>query len=121
MDVFRSFPSIDKTITKKKVRRSPHNNGLIYRDQSDKPFKSEREIRGKLDGHLSKSAPKSRPIKGRKMGMSYLEGDGEVVGDIKKNDPNDPMTKEKLKTLLTSGAVNFGDKERAVLSKILKN
>jgi|GEM_PF-2068588 len=42
-----------------------------------------------------------------------------VVGDVQKNDPNDPMTTEKLKGILNSGAINFSDKEKRVLGSIL--
>lgn len=45
--------------------------------------------------------------------------DEPVIGDVKKNDPNDPNTKEKLKSALSMGAFDFGEKERAVLSQIL--
>lgn len=45
--------------------------------------------------------------------------EGEPFGDIKKNDPNDSDTHEKLKGVLTSGMINFSDKEREVLGKIL--
>ncbi len=47
--------------------------------------------------------------------------EGEAFGDIKKNDPEDPNTKEKLKGVLTAGGFNFSEKEREVLGKILNN
>jgi hypothetical protein len=42
-----------------------------------------------------------------------------VDSDIKKNDPNDPVTKEKLKALLSNGGFNFKPEERKALSDIL--
>jgi hypothetical protein len=42
-----------------------------------------------------------------------------VNSDIKKNDPNDPVTKEKLKAILSNGAFNFKPEERKALSDIL--
>jgi hypothetical protein len=39
--------------------------------------------------------------------------------DIKKNEPNDPVTKEKLKAILTNGAFNFKPEERKALNDIL--
>ena len=47
--------------------------------------------------------------------------EGEPFGDIKKNDPNDSDTKEKIKGALNVGSFNFSDKERDVLSKILSS
>jgi hypothetical protein len=44
----------------------------------------------------------------------------EAFGDIQKNDPNSPETQEKLKGLLRSGGFDFSEKERQVLSQILK-
>lgn len=41
--------------------------------------------------------------------------------DIKKNDPNDSTTTEKLKTVLQKSAFNFNPKEREVLDKILND
>jgi hypothetical protein len=42
-----------------------------------------------------------------------------VKSDIAKNDPNDPVTKEKLKDVLSRGAMNFNGSERKVLESIL--
>jgi hypothetical protein len=42
-----------------------------------------------------------------------------VKSDISKNDPNDPVTKEKLKDVLSRGAMNFNGSERKVLESIL--
>jgi hypothetical protein len=43
-----------------------------------------------------------------------------LESDVGKNDPNDEMTRSKLQTLVTSGGFNFSEKEREVLSQILK-
>jgi hypothetical protein len=42
-------------------------------------------------------------------------------GDIDINDPKNPATREKLKTLLSSGAFQFSSKERSALSEILES
>lgn len=42
-----------------------------------------------------------------------------VKGDIAKNDPNDPMTKEKLKAAINSGMIKFNDSERGVLKDLI--
>jgi len=39
--------------------------------------------------------------------------------DVNLNDPKDPSTQEKLKTVLSTGAFNFNPKEREALDKIL--
>ena len=39
--------------------------------------------------------------------------------DIAKNDPGDPVTKEKLKSALSSGAISFNPGERKALQAIL--
>lgn len=44
----------------------------------------------------------------------------EIVGDVGKNRPDDPETKNKLKTLLGNGGFNFSAKEREALGQILK-
>lgn len=44
-----------------------------------------------------------------------------VVGDVGLNDPNDPATHGKLKSVLSMGGFNFSDKERAALENILKD
>lgn len=43
-----------------------------------------------------------------------------LVSDVSKNDPNSPETTEKLKSILSTGAFQFNEKEREALSKILE-
>ncbi len=124
MDVFKSFPADYKSPSSTKSKRTViGRREMITRSASDKPFRSTREIRNKVDQIQAKKAEekaqlKASRTKGRKLGMTYMEAEA-PVGDVGLNNPNDPMTREKLKTLLNSGAVNFGDKEKAVLAKIL--
>lgn len=49
---------------------------------------------------------------------AHIDPDG--FGDIKKNDPKSESTQAKLKGLLRAGGFNFSEKERSVLSEILK-
>lgn len=42
-----------------------------------------------------------------------------VKSDIAKNDPNDPLTKEKLKAAINSGMIKFNDSERGVLKDLI--
>lgn len=98
-------------------------DGMITRTSEEKPYKSRTEILEKLQkneiGDFNKS---SKPVKGKKFGMDFMDvgkGPIEPKGDIAKNNPRDPMTTEKLKSMLYSGAVNFSGKEQQILSQIL--
>lgn len=121
MDVFRKFPDYNKALgTIKNQKDNRDERGMIIRDASDKPYKSSREIREKVELNRKKSGMPVKKDMGQKFGMSYMEAEP-TVGDVGVNNPKDPMTKEKLKTLLSSGAMVFGDKEKQVLAKILNN
>lgn len=94
---------------------------MRLRDPSEKPYVSDREIREKLKKRMEGkmiSAQAQKKVAGQKLGSGFMQGE-EVKSDISTNDPNDPMTKEKLKTLLGKGAMNFDPKHREVLAKIL--
>ncbi len=45
--------------------------------------------------------------------------DKEGFGDVKKNNPNSDVTRDKLRGILKMGAFNFSDKEKAALGDIL--
>jgi len=92
---------------------------MILKDSSDRPYKSSREIREKLKAHISKNTASTTKIKGQKLGSGFMKSSDDVKGDVGLNNPNDPVTREKLKGLLGSGGIMFGDKEREVLAKIL--
>jgi len=48
------------------------------------------------------------------------KGDAHLLKtDVNLNDPKDPATQEKLKTVLSTGAFNFNPREREALDKIL--
>lgn len=42
-----------------------------------------------------------------------------IKSDIAKNDPSDPVTKEKLKAAINSGMIKFNDSERGVLKELI--
>jgi hypothetical protein len=44
-----------------------------------------------------------------------------LMSDVKLNDPKDPNTQEKLKSVLSMGAFNFNPREREALDKILNS
>jgi hypothetical protein len=117
----KSFDSLIKKRKKKEMPLGP--DGMITRTSEEKPYKSRTEILEKLQkneiGDFNKS---SKPVKGKKFGMDFMDvgkGPIEPKGDIAKNNPRDPMTTEKLKSMLYSGAVNFSGKEQQILSQIL--
>lgn len=76
------------------------------KDLDDKPVAKEADTRVELSSNA------------KSKGVSNNSEEG--FGDIKNNDPKSPETQEKLKSLLKTGGFNFSDKERQVLSQILK-
>lgn len=42
-----------------------------------------------------------------------------IKSDIANNDPNDPVTKEKLKAAISGGMIKFNDSERGVLKDLI--
>jgi hypothetical protein len=44
-----------------------------------------------------------------------------LLSDVKLNDPTDPNTQEKLKSVLRNGAFSFSSREKETLEKILGN
>lgn len=93
---------------------------------------SEDEVRKKIAEKFGKDvgAPKSKEAdevevsnKAKNMAKGetkVVEKEDAVIGDVGKNDPNDVVTQEKLKTLLRTGAFQFSDREREALKDILK-
>lgn len=122
--LFSTFPSSKKSFHKlpaKAKKLLPRDeNGMITKSQDEKPYVSRQEILDKLNKKKAGEMKKAAAPKGQKFGMEWMEENGDgVVGDVQKNDPRDPMTSEKLKTMLSSGAISFNSKEQEVLKKIL--
>ena len=127
MDSVRTFKSFQKQVYKK--HSSAKRSGAVVgesdgkrpamrqRDLSEKPSLDRSEILEKLEGN---KRAKFRPgkVKGQKLGVGFMK-DEETPSDVGKNRPDDPMTSEKLKSVLQSGAVNFSGKEKEILGKIL--
>lgn len=110
-----------KRKTTRSGRGSSGTRTMITKDQSSKPFISARDIREKMiKRHEAKeeAIQRRKGIKGQKLGTGFMKATG-TKSDVSENDPNDPMVQEKLKTLLSNGSFDFGDKQRAVLSQIL--
>jgi len=117
----------------------------IMRERSldEKPSMSRSEVLAKLEKSKAPSeASEKKEVKGKRFGDGFMDpskipakilvpkeakesqgkagaADGDVVGDIGKNNPADSMTTEKLKSMLNSNVVNFSGKEKEILSKIL--
>lgn len=124
--VFSTFPTTSdsfKKIEKKKLKDLPLGpDGMIIRTSDEKPYKSRSEILEKLQENSATKTTLNKKVKGQKFGVGFLGAEETPAnGDIAKNDPTNPMTTEKLKSMLSSGAVNFSGKEQEVLRKILGN
>lgn len=84
---------------------------------------SDSDIREKLAANTEiSSAAKLKSIKStQKLGEGFMKSDDHLLkSDVQLNNPEDPVTSEKLKSVLTTGAFNFSSKERDVLAKILE-
>lgn len=86
---------------------------------------SKEELKAKLEAKFGKKFDQKKPKKSEDVVVSIdKKGNKEVseegFGDVKKNDPNAPETREKLKKILSTGAFSFNPKERDALSKILE-
>lgn len=124
---FKSFKSqtLSSGPRKQMRKKSPISQdgkrpAMIERDLNEKPHVDRSEILKKIEENKrTKFVPK--PVKGQKLGVGFIEdGDGPAKhSDVGLNNPNDPMTSEKLKSVLQSGAVSFSGKEKEILSKIL--
>lgn len=83
---------------------------------------SKSEILEKLKKHREEKAEKSPAYKvdvsGQREIRKLHEGE-EYPSDVGFNDPADPATRGKLKSLLQKGAFHFSDREKQVLSQIL--
>ena len=143
IDVFRNFP---KSQAKNSSELNEH--GMRKYTKKSRKSLSDSEIREKLKSkHATKTNTLKKPVKGQKLGESFMNPDKikpqqtlvklpqtpaqaqkeqeastkAIVGDIKTNDPNDTNTTEKLKGLLSAGGFDFSEKEKETLGKILGN
>lgn len=99
-------------------------NSAVSQKPLSRQEQKEAQIRAKLAAKFGKKVlPKK--VENDKAEISVQArkrsqpGDDDYA-DIKNNDPNSEDTKDKLKALLKTGAFQFNDKERSVLSEILK-
>ena len=93
---------------------------------SAKKEMSDSDIREKLAANAEiSSAAKMKSAQAQqstqKLGEGFMKSDDHLLkSDVQLNSPADPVTSEKLKTVLSNGGFNFNPKEREVLSKILE-
>lgn len=122
--VFSTFKSAQGSFSgrsvmskKERLKNLPRDkNGMVERSLDNKESLSRNEILEKLKKAKGPEQHQKK-VQGQRFGDSFMAD--EASGDVKKNDPRDPMTTEKLKSMLNSGVVNFSGKEQEILSKIL--
>lgn len=125
MRLFKNFEpganAMERSQKQSQSKKSP--KGL----RAPKEHLSASEIRAKVSEHF---APKkeedkvevSKLAKAKSAPAKEVEEDKEAPekpSDVGLNDPNDPATVGKLKSVLTKGAFNFNPKEREALERIL--
>lgn len=97
------------------------------KDETDKPTRAiwDKQVEASPESTEIKTAKeaqeKAESLSGesRGEGIKIIDTDEEVIGDVGKNKPDDPMTKSKLKQALSGGTFQFSDKERSALEQIL--
>ncbi len=127
MKVFSVMNSQSAVETSRKGRKG--KRGGKKAQASNRPPRqnlSRDEILKKVQLNKTKqtSTPKKTDAKFEKQSkmMNFPEdADREAVGDVGLNNPNDPTTIGKLKILLERGGINFSDKEKSALSKIVED
>ena len=116
--------SADKTPSAKQAAPSNNKGKAKAKLSSFKKPMSDSAIREKVaaNAEISSAAKaKASADKGAKLGEGFMNADNHLLKtDVQLNNPGDPVTAEKLKSVLTTGAFNFNPKEREVLSKILE-
>lgn len=141
------FSQPDTTSASRDTKTKKHS--AIKSAPSGKKEISDREIREKLAAHVETSnAAKSKILmqNSKQLGAGFMNEDIKPLpvvaekkeseekidevndtsknshllkSDVNLNDPKDPTTQEKLKSILSKGAFNFNPREREALDKIL--
>lgn len=110
-----------------KVNSAPSHTQLDV-SSKDKKISSPKDRRKELEKKLAakfgddfklskKNKSKSVVVSIDRKGEAKVSEDG--FGDIKNNDPSSDVTREKLKSILKTGAFEFDPKERQALGEIL--
>lgn len=129
MDLFK-HNSVTSQASQRPSSNAPTERRGEYIKRTRK-FKSSDEIRAKFEAHIAKKngpvkaelSPQAKQIEkkqAKSQEVSTQEGaEKKVNSQIDVNDPQDSNTREKLKTILKSGAFRFSGKEKDVLADIL--
>jgi hypothetical protein len=88
---------------------------------------SESEVRAKIKqlqggraGNTAQISNKAQALNKKSHALkATIRGEDHPPGDVAANNPNDPLTHHKLKSLLGGGGFDFNPKERLALEKIL--
>ncbi len=80
-------------------------------------FMNEEVVAAKVNEVKAQKATEVQPQDKTTIGVSAID----KPSDVGLNDPKDPLTTSKLKSVLDMGAFNFNPKERDILSKILED
>lgn len=92
--------------------------GVPKKEMSDSAIREKVAANAEISEAAKMKAIQSKP----KLGEGFMKsGDHLLKSDVQLNSPEDPVTAEKLKAVLSAGAFNFNPKERDVLAKILEN
>ena len=128
MKVTSTTPPISKPETKPDTDNekadSQFGKGIVRREKGGSLSRWEILDRADLlrkNGGALRFGQKSKPSDNLSFGKTVKVHAQEIPeSNVGLNDPTDPVTVEKLKGILSNGGVNFSEKERSVLEKILK-
>ena len=121
----RTQPQLSSEEVRDKIRLEQNRkltaNNIREKSQSERP-------QYPLDSEIKELPPAKKSVPASPVVSQDTDNENNdekavkvVAGDIKLNDPNDPNTREKLKTMMKSGGFNFSPQERSALAQILKD
>ncbi len=116
---------VEKSNTAKNMTKAKNQPllGAGFMDEgvvnSQKQKLIEIEAQKKANELANPNAKKIEAVSGEDEKVTINVGKLEKPSDVGVNDPKDPVTSSKLKSVLDMGAFNFNPKERDVLSRIL--
>ena len=118
MNVFSAY---DESVSRNGVRggskAKPNESASTGAHRVIKSTKSlpPHETKAKVDKDEVVVSPKAQ----KKVQTASEESPPSDKSDITKNDPNDPITKEKLKAAINDGMIKLNDSERSVLKELI--
>lgn len=127
MRLFKNLDASATAMEKPQQHASAKKNKNV---RAPKPQLSASEIRDKVKEHFAPKPPpedkvdvsafsKIKNSEQQKVEEKVEDKKLSKPSDVGLNDPNDPETVGKLKSVLSKGAFNFNDREREALEKIL--